>query len=246
MRKGHVLAAAAVAVMLSAASCRRDAGPQLSWHEMKIERDDAFVKVDLSYPLAEGGRLADSINAKIAGLLKADICSDCPEDCACTPEQSVDSMMARKKSDPAMDRIPYEFNSSGSIYLRRGISSVDLETYSFTGGAHGQTVGYICNFDNSTGAELSVGEMFTDTVRLSQMNREAFKAYLKAKDIPDVESYLFVDVDELSLPQNIGFDEQGVVMLYNQYEIAAYVFGQSRYVLPYTSVDSILTRIVKK
>ena len=44
---------------------------------------------------------------------------------------------------------------------------------------------------------------------------------------------------------NVGFDSTGVVMLYNQYEIAAYVFGQSRYTLPWAEVEPILGKAVQ-
>ena len=48
--------------------------------------------------------------------------------------------------------------------------------------------------------------------------------------------------DEFYLPENIGLTENGLVLLYNQYEVASYADGAIELILPMNEVKNYLTR----
>ena len=42
------------------------------------------------------------------------------------------------------------------------------------------------------------------------------------------------------LPENIGFSDDGLVLLYNAYEIASYNQGYTEFIIPFDDVESYL------
>jgi len=121
-----------------------------------------------------------------------------------------------------------------------------LNSYLFTGGAHGYTTRTFLNFNKRKGKEIENWELFKDL--------EHFKNFAEAKfrfqeDIPannpiNSTGFMF-EQDEFYLPENIGFTEKGLVLLYNQYEVASYADGAIELVLPYGEVKKYLTKKVK-
>ncbi len=101
------------------------------------------------------------------------------------------------------------------------------------------------NFDRSDGHRLTNDQLVRDTAELCDLNRKFFNNYLEDNGIDFPKGALFVSLDELPLPENMGFDSLGLVMIYNQYEIAPYAWGRFVYELPYDQVQSILSDEVK-
>jgi hypothetical protein len=52
--------------------------------------------------------------------------------------------------------------------------------------------------------------------------------------------YMF-ERDTFYLPQNIGFTQDGVKLLYNEYEVASYADGPVELLLPYKEVKKYLS-----
>lgn len=222
-------------------------GGGLVWGSDTLSRSGANDVVALIYPVVRQGAAADSINRTLDAYLQQVFTRDSLAGTGSTLAQAVDTLLARKNRDSLTARMPYQMHSEGSYYTRGRLTSVWIQTYTFTGGAHGLTLGKLFNFDNRTGEQLTPERLFKDTVRLGELNREAFMQSLGQRGLSPEEraAYLFVKPDELPLPENIGFDSTGVRMLYNPYEIAAYVFGQSVYTLPYEQAEPVLRKIAR-
>ena len=230
------------------ASCTRDLpGGGLVWGNDTLSRSGAHDVVALIYPVAQEGVAADSINRTVEHYLKQIFAGDSVAATGVTLSQAVDSLLAQKNRDTMIAHMPYQFYCEGSYYTKGHLTSVWLQTYAFTGGAHGLTLGKCFNFDNRTGRQLPLEELISDTTRLSELNREAFRQSLSQRPLTqeEIDAYLFVKQDELPLPQNIGFDSTGVKMLYNPYEIAAYVFGQSVYAIDYDRAEPVLRKTAR-
>lgn len=124
--------------------------------------------------------------------------------------------------------------------------TIALNSYLFTGGAHGYTSRNFLNFNKRKAKELDNWELFRDL--------ENFKSYAEAKfriqeeipsDNPINSTGFMFEQDEFYLPENIGYTEKGLVLLYNQYEVASYADGAIELVLPYDEVKKYLTKRVK-
>lgn len=230
------------------ASCNRDVpGGGLVWGNDTLSRSGTHDVVALIYPVAREGVAADSINRTVEHYLKQLFAGDSVAASEATLAQAVDSLLAGKNRDTMIAHMPYQLYCEGSYYTKGFLTSVWLKTYAFTGGAHGLTLSKCFNFDNRTGEQLPLAALVSDTTRLSELNREAFLQALSQRSLTqeEINAYLFVKPDELPLPQNIGFDSTGVKMLYNPYEIAAYVFGQSEYTVPYDRAEPVLSKIAQ-
>ena len=102
----------------------------------------------------------------------------------------------------------------------------------------------IFNFSARDGHALAWGEWLRDTVKLQQLNRVVCSETMIEKALD--ENALFVRLDQLPLPQNIGLDSLGMIMHYNPEEIAPLAVGDIEYVIPYDRVRPLLRRIARQ
>jgi hypothetical protein len=141
----------------------------------------------------------------------------------------------------------WEAKISGVVSFEdKNMITIALNSYLFTGGAHGYNTRSFLNFNKRKGKEIENWELFK--------NQDHFENFAEAKfriqeDIPQdnpINSTGFMfEQDEFYLPDNIGFTEKGLVLLYNQYEVASYADGAIELVLPYAEVKNYLAKKVK-
>lgn len=113
------------------------------------------------------------------------------------------------------------------------IVSLALYNYTYTGGAHGYGGTYYKNFDAETGATLTNKELFKDlnafTAFAETKFRETFQ--ISENEIINADRFWF-DKDTFYVPENIGFSEENLLILYNPYEIASYADGAIEIEIP--------------
>ncbi len=140
------------------------------------------------------------------------------------------------------ESVPWEARISGEvIYEDEKLLTIGLDSYIFTGGAHGYGSTHFLNFSKRNGEELRQNEMF--------INRDAFEEFAEMKfriqeaiptQSPINSTGFMFDADNFYLPENIGFTEQGIKLLYNPYEVASYADGVIELTLPYKEVEEFL------
>jgi len=143
--------------------------------------------------------------------------------------------------------LPWKARIDGEIVFEDAeVLTVQLNSYVFTGGAHGYSARRFLNFDKKKGVELENWQLF--------QNRKDFQAFVEAKfreqeAIPAEasinETGLMFESDRFYLPENIGFTENGVQLLYNPYEVASYADGPIELTLPYGEVAPFLATETK-
>ena len=104
-----------------------------------------------------------------------------------------------------------------------------------TGGAHGNSRIDFLNFNPETGKLYAMTDLIDDFDGFSALAETHFKAEVKTDDTAD---YFFGK--DFQLPESIGFNEAGVIILYNTYEIAAYSEGVTEFTIPYEDANSYL------
>ncbi|WP_378185915.1 DUF3298 and DUF4163 domain-containing protein [Aquimarina sp. W85] len=122
---------------------------------------------------------------------------------------------------------PYEALLTSEVtYQNTDIISILMSTYSFTGGAHGNSTTTLVNFDLSNGKLISIDKLLKDKKSFLHYAEEEFK---KDYHIPlqnNINSTKFsFENDSFYLPQNIGFTKTDVLLYYNPYEISSYSDG---------------------
>ncbi len=141
------------------------------------------------------------------------------------------------------ETIPWEATIEAEVtFENRRILSMKLDSYLFTGGAHGYASTKFLNFDMNKGQEIDTQELFQD--------RLAFRSYAEAKfrtqeNIPEkapINSTGFMfEQDSFYLPENIGLTPKGILLLYNQYEVASYADGQIELLIPFREAKKFVS-----
>lgn len=131
-------------------------------------------------------------------------------------------------------------------YEDKNIISIALNSYLFTGGAHGYTTHRFLNFNKRKGTEIENWALFKDRKRFEHFAETKFRIQ---EDIPQNDGinstgFMF-EQDEFHLPENIGFTDKGLVLLYNQYEVASFADGAIELVLPFNEIKNYLTTKIK-
>ncbi|MEX0289479.1 MAG: DUF4163 domain-containing protein [Flavobacteriaceae bacterium] len=124
--------------------------------------------------------------------------------------------------------------------------TIKMESYLFTGGAHGYGTSRFLNFNKQKGSEIEDWELFNDR---NDFLRFAEHRFREQENIPEGEpinstGYMF-ERGAFYLPENIGFTEKGIKLLYNEYEVASYADGPIEMTLPYKEVEKYLSGEIK-
>lgn len=124
-------------------------------------------------------------------------------------------------------------------YQSTEVITVGLNTYANTGGAHGNGFIKLLNFDAKTGKLLSRNAIIKDTVALSKLAKMYFLKATETKEVDGKIDYFFWGKG-FHLPEQIGFTDDGLLLLYNTYDIASYAQGITEFTIPYSDVDDFL------
>ncbi len=128
-------------------------------------------------------------------------------------------------------------------YQSDEVLTISVNANMYTGGAHGNISIRLLNFDPKTGELLSREDLFEDMEAVEKLAETYFR---KEHKIPTTESInstgFYFEKDQFHLPENVGYGEDHMVMIYNQYEIASYVEGVQFIELPLQVIRSYLKR----
>lgn len=116
---------------------------------------------------------------------------------------------------------------------------VELNSDTYLGGAHGSPVTKYLNINRQNQQMLSLKDMLVTGQEQAfwELVKKLHQQWLKQNDLTDPDlmaAWPFVTTD------NIALGEQGIIVKYQAYEIAAYAFGQPEFVVPYSQLQGIL------
>lgn len=131
--------------------------------------------------------------------------------------------------------IEWEAQIDGEVMFQSPeLISISLTTYTNTGGAHGILVINFLNFDAKSGLLIENKGLFTDKTSFTKLAQPYFEAEIQDK------KEMYFEADTFSLPQNIGYSSDGLIFLYNTYEIAPYATGITEFVIPFKDANPYL------
>lgn len=142
---------------------------------------------------------------------------------------------------------PHSLELTCSAYQTEGLVSVRGEYYTFTGGAHPNTVLLAWNFDLTAGQFLTPEQLAADsetfsrtvTAELVRQSRET-----AAQNGMTLEEFFWTDYQEILSGWSsyaVSFDEAGMTVGFSPYELAAYAAGAQTYFLPYADFAACLS-----
>lgn len=202
-------------------------------------------RVDIKIPHYTKGKAADSINAKLFSVMK-EIVYFGEEPYDATDYQSlagafIASYEKLQKEEP-QERFGWEAQvSAREIYRSERIVNIELDHYTFTGGAHGYSGKRSLIFDMETGKHLSNHDLFKDVNAFRAFAEVKFRQKFKIPSSAPINSAGFMfEEEKFNLPETVFFTGKGLLLYYNTYEIASYAEGPRELLLPYAEINGFL------
>ena len=227
-----------IMILMAFTSCKKDI--QLTFDDAKIEQS-TNAEIEINYPKAEGTpEVADAINKHIETFIVSELNMTETDNSQLTLPKVVQQFDDEYKafvSEFGESSQAWTANVDGDVaYQSDQVICVTLESYLDTGGAHGNGNTAFLNFNPKTGALLKLDDMVKDVAGFKILAESYFKNETDTKE--QVEDYFFGE--GFQLPANLGFDKNGIILLYNNYEIASYAQGITKFTIPYEEAKAFL------
>ncbi len=215
----------------------------------KCVRDSVCATLDLSYPVLTGGANA-AITKSINDSIQAFVYLAAEADPAWPMPQAFDSagmkLFALLEEDIAIrgsDALPMSFTNelkSKVVWQTNHYLSLEMNTWSFSGGAHGMYGTLLETFDLATGKPLDLHSIIKDTTALRPLLEKAF-VEAKRENVPDItlQEMLMPEFKQLPMPVMYCLMPEGVRFMYNPYEVASYAVGQTDILLTWQQLGAL-------
>lgn len=118
---------------------------------------------------------------------------------------------------------------------QRGLLSLNLIVYSFTGGAHGMTVCKSLTFDTRTGRSYKLSDMFKDGSPYVQRISEYVRRHIERWKTPVLEPFTKIKPD-----QDFYIADTSLVVYFQLYEISPYVAGFPYFPIPLLDLEDLI------
>lgn len=204
-------------------------------------------EIDIKIPIAkDGGLVSDSINKKVFAVSRQIVSFQEKEFEATSfdelTEVFINSYNKLQKEFPG-ERFPWEAKIDGKVgYTSDNIINVIIESYTFTGGAHGYSGTNSLLFDAKNGKIIPIKSLFTDVFAFSKFAESKFRKEFELTETENINSKgLMFEDDVFSLPVNIIYKNDGIILFYNTYEIASYADGKKELFIPFNELEPFLT-----
>ncbi|GKV65769.1 MULTISPECIES: DUF3298 and DUF4163 domain-containing protein [Sporosarcina] len=118
---------------------------------------------------------------------------------------------------------------------QRGLLSINLIVYSFTGGAHGMTYCKSLTFDTKTGRSYSLPDLFKPGSPYVQRISEYIRRHIQQWEISVLEPFTKIRPD-----QDFYIADTSLVVYFQLYEISPYVQGFPYFPIPLLDLQDII------
>lgn len=211
---------------------------KIGFSDINITADNNTI-VDVNIPEAHGDKtVSNQINSEIQKAIISALHIGNPDEITSSSlEESITSFNNEYngfKSDFPETAQLWEAQIDGEVmYQSPEIISIAMTSYTNTGGAHGILNISFLNFDSKTGQRIQNNQIFNDAEAFKTLAHPFFIDATKNKS-------LLIDYKQFELPTNIGYSEEGIVLLYNTYEIAPYSSGILELAIPFGDAEPYL------
>ena len=218
-------------------SCEEEVN--LAFSEINILEEEKTI-VEINIPNAEGQDLvSEKINSALLEFTNNVLNIDSEETLLDTFEEGIeqfnisfDNFINNLNEEAKREVSPWEAIIEGEVtYQSNNVISIAMNAYTNTGAAHGTSKVSFLNFDASTGEILDYNQFIDD--------KKDFQSFLIKYFKKEVGPIAYED---FKLPETIGLNDEGIVILYNVNEIPSYTDKLIEFNIPFEEVKSYLKR----
>ncbi|HHU32303.1 MAG: DUF3298 and DUF4163 domain-containing protein [Zhaonellaceae bacterium] len=117
----------------------------------------------------------------------------------------------------------------------RGLLSLTMSNYAFSGGAHGITLLKALTFDVETGYDYELNQLFSPYGNYIKVLSDMIKIQIKQREIP-----LIVDFQQIRPDQDYYLADKCLVVYFQQYELAPYAYGFPQFPISIYDLQDII------
>lgn len=149
-------------------------------------------------------------------------------------QQAVENAQYIPSNQPPFNS--YEFESVYQVaYNQECITSLYIDQYEYLGGAHGSTFRLSDTWNFKTGGQIPLQQFYSPDILFSEIIFHEIESQIE-KRLKDSPSSYFDDYPALLRknfnPENYYLDSDGIVIYYQQYDIAPYSTGIPTFFIP--------------
>ena len=202
--------------------------------------------IQIEIPVAKNANvISDSINKTVFATVKSIVDFGDKPNNSSDYEQLANSFIQayeKLKKDFPKDHFGWEAKIEGEVkYSSEHILNIEIDHYTFTGGAHGYAGLRSLIFDPKTGKKIENEKLFKNWELFKVFAEIKFRSKFEIpKDQPINSTGMFFENDVFQVSQNIFFTDEGILLHYNPYEIAAYVDGSRDLLIKYDEANDYL------
>jgi len=203
------------------------------------------------YPVSVPGEVnLKGLQSTFAQIFSED--EDIPE----TPQQAFDKIVntymsealediqeREKEQNDAFLFYNYELNKGNAIddIFKQHILPVSVGYYSYTGGIHGNYYEYYCNIDLRDCKIIEESRLFKPGYeeKLTLLIQNAINERNNSENEDDHIS-LLGNIEDIKSSGNFCFSENGIIYIYNPYEIGPYAQGMVEIEIEYDEIETLL------
>jgi len=131
-----------------------------------------------------------------------------------------------------------ETNITGYYEIKtneRGILSLALNNFAFSGGAHGMTIMKSLTFDVETGKQYCLNDLFKPGSNYIDVLSQIIKKQIKERDIP-----LLTEFNRIRPDQDFYIADKTLVIYFQLYELTAYAYGMPQFPISVYEIQDII------
>ncbi|CAM3331919.1 DUF3298 and DUF4163 domain-containing protein [Aequorivita lipolytica] len=224
-------------IALISVSCNREKNIEISSEsftekELSMCENSKCPEVTINYVEVFGDdEISEKINAKIKNFIFSSlIMGEDTIPTAKTIQEAasgfINAYNADKAQFPDMAGEYFAEISVNEIYRSKEHLCFEMRQYLFTGGAHGYGTTSFMNIDPETGEELTSKELFKKIKEFTVFAEKKFRDKQKIAEEQGINDTKFwFENDAFYLPESVGFTQDSLIFIYNQYDIASYADG---------------------
>ena len=216
---------------------------QLTIDSLKLERKDTLMEITCNLQFTtHGGTASDSINASISQhVLEQERNSNVREAMhqyvKKTYEQNEPEVTEMKSQGEYFADMLYSFDHQGCFLDDTTDSTLtySVESYLYTGGAHGYHWHTYLNFSRKTGHLITLDEVLdlSHSEAVIQLILRDLMQQFGCNSVQQLEEQGFISIRDITLTDNFHIGSRGITFVYNPYEIACYAMGKQSVTLTY-------------
>jgi hypothetical protein len=130
------------------------------------------------------------------------------------------------------------------ILANNELISLSLSDYTYTGGAHGGTSSFPINYDLKNNRELQLADIFEPNADYLKTISDYAIANLK-KNVGEMSDDKWISEGAAPKAENYrswNLTKKGVMVIFDQYQVAAYAAGPQQLIVPYEKLQSVLRK----